>query len=61
MTASQQAKKHGLKNLKQVSEMTGVGESTLHNWHKNKTKLFEIVLYGCKTHLENESKPMYVD
>lgn len=47
MTPSKQAKSAGLKSLTQVSELTGVGLSTLNNWHKDKPKLFKIVLYGC--------------
>jgi len=47
MTPSQQAKAAGLKNLTQVSEMTGQSLQTLTNWHKNKHGLFRIVLLGC--------------
>ena len=48
MTASQQAKAEGLKNLSQVSKMTGQSLQTLSNWAKNKPELFKIVLLGCK-------------
>jgi hypothetical protein len=51
MTASQQAKSTGLKNLLQVTELTGVRAQTLINWHKNKPKLFNIVLLGCLVQL----------
>jgi hypothetical protein len=51
MSASQQAKSIGLKNLSQVSQLTGVGLNTLINWHKNKPKLFNIVLLGCLVQL----------
>ena len=47
VTPSQQAKELGCKSLKEVSVMTGVSEQTLINWHKNKPKLFKIVLIGC--------------
>jgi len=49
MTASQQAKAAGLKNLLQVTELTGTRAQTLINWHKNKPDLFAIVLAGCAT------------
>ena len=48
MTPSQQAKAAGLKNLAVVVEMTGVSYQTLLNWHKNKPRLFAVVLMGCK-------------
>lgn len=47
MTPSQQAKAAGLKSLLAVSEITGVSLQTLTNWHKNKPKLFSVVLAGC--------------
>ena len=55
MTASKQAKAAGLKSLAQVSEMCGIKENgqpvvsvtTLHNWHKNKPKLFALVVSGA--------------
>lgn len=55
MTASKQAKAAGLKSLAQVSEMCGIKENgqpvvsvtTLHNWHKNKPKLFALVVAGA--------------
>lgn len=58
MTASKQAKAAGLKSLAQLSEMCGIKENgqpvvsvtTLHNWHKNKSKLFALVLAGAKDH-----------
>jgi len=48
-TASKAAKEAGLKNLSQVSEMTGQSLQTLTNWFKNKPELFEVVLIGCKS------------
>lgn len=47
MTASKQAKELGLKSLNQVSELTEQSLQTLINWHKNKPKLFDIILNGC--------------
>jgi hypothetical protein len=47
MTPSQQAKAAGLKNLLQVSELTGVSIQTLSNWAKDKPLLFSVVLAGC--------------
>ena len=54
MTASEQAKAAGLKNLKQVAEMTGVRANTLHNWHRRKPLLFTVVLIGCVKLMERE-------
>jgi hypothetical protein len=48
MTASQQAKAAGLKNLKQVSDITDTSVQTLNNWHKHKPKLFIVTLLGAK-------------
>tara|TARA_R110002049_G_scaffold294788_1_gene481719 strand:+ start:752 stop:1168 length:417 start_codon:yes stop_codon:yes gene_type:complete len=48
MTASKDAKKIGLKGLMRVSQETGQSMQTLINWHKNKPKLFNTVLFGCK-------------
>ena len=54
MKAHELAKQHGLKSLKQVSELTGQSSQTLLNWHKDKPLLFEIVLLGCKKKLDNQ-------
>ncbi len=57
---SAKAKAVGLKNLKQVSNMTGVSEQTLINWcnstgtRSDKTELFNIVLLGCVSKLISE-------
>jgi len=48
MTPSQQVKSVGLKSLTQVSELTGVSLQTLSNWYKDKPKLFNVVIEGCK-------------
>jgi len=45
---SQQAKAAGLKSLAAVSALTGVSRSTLNDWHRDKPKLFKVVLEGCK-------------
>jgi hypothetical protein len=55
MTASQQAKAAGLKNLKQVSELTDTSVQTLNNWHKHKPKLFAVVLLGVKVAITQHS------
>lgn len=47
ISPSQQAKIMGLKNLKQVSNMTDTSLHTLINWHRDKPELFKIVLLGC--------------
>lgn len=47
MSPSQIAKAEGLKSLAQVSEFTGVSVQTLINWHKNKPRLFDVVVIGC--------------
>ena len=54
MTASQLAKRMGLKSLKELSEHTGASLQTLINWHNNKPELFYIVLLGCVTKLINQ-------
>jgi len=51
MTASKQAKELGLKNLTQVSELTGKSLQTLTNWFNDKPELFEVVLLGCAAKL----------
>jgi hypothetical protein len=47
MTPSQQAKDAGLKSLTQVMDKTGVSLQTLTNWHRDKPKLFAVVVAGC--------------
>lgn len=56
MTPSQQAKAAGLKSLTQVSELTGVSLQTLTNWHRNKARLFAVVLAGCKALIAADDK-----
>ena len=47
MTPSQQAKSAGLKSLTEVKSITGVSLNTLTNWHRDKHRLFKVVLAGC--------------
>ena len=47
MTAAEQAKKAGMKSLAEVSQMTDIRFQTLNNWHKNRPKLFRLVILGC--------------
>lgn len=53
LTPSQQAKAAGLKNLRQVEELTGQSAQTLTNWHRDKPELFRIVLLGCVSEQSN--------
>lgn len=46
-SASQQCKQSGLSSLAEVSRMTGQSVQTLHNWHKNKAALFNVIVVGC--------------
>lgn len=54
MTAAQQAKEAGLKNLSQIKELTGVSLQTLTNWHDNKPDLFAVVVAGCVSQTKGE-------
>ena len=47
MKTSEKAKAAGLKNLAELSEITGQSPQTLGNWNKNKPELFAIVLLGA--------------
>ena len=47
MTPSEQAKHAGLKSLTQAMEISGVSLQTLTNWHRDKPKLFYVVIIGC--------------
>jgi len=49
MSPAQTAKAYGLKSLTQVSEISGVSMATLNNWHREKEKLFNVVLLGCQS------------
>ena len=47
MSPSEQCKAAGLKSLAQLVAITGVSEQTLINWHRNKPRLFEVVIAGA--------------
>lgn len=47
ISASQYVKQRGLKNLTEVSNMTGKPCQTLRNWYRDENDLFEIVITGC--------------
>jgi hypothetical protein len=47
MTPSQQCKAAGLKSLAELVKISEVSEQTLINWHRDKPKLFKLVLAGA--------------
>lgn len=47
MKPSEKCKAAGLKSLAELSEISGESVQTLNNWHKNKPKLFDLVLRGA--------------
>ena len=47
VTPSQQCKAAGLKSLAELVEATGTSEQTLINWHRDKPKLFDVVIAGA--------------
>jgi len=47
MKTSEKAKAVGLKNLAELSEITGQSTQTLRNWDENKPELFAVVLEGA--------------
>lgn len=44
---SQQCKQAGLKSLAELVRASGVSEQTLINWHRDKPKLFELLICGA--------------
>ena len=44
---SEQCKAAGLKSLAELVEATGTSEQTLINWHRDKPKLFDVVIAGA--------------
>lgn len=54
-TAAKDAKAAGLKSLAEVSEMTGIGRETLRIWHRDRPKLFDVILAGCVAKRETHS------
>lgn len=47
MTPSEQCKQAGLKSLAELVRISEVSEQTLINWHKNKPRLFTVVVAGA--------------
>lgn len=47
MAPSEQCKAAGLKNLEQLSQITGVSVQTLVNWSRAKPRLFQVVILGA--------------
>ena len=47
ITPSQQCKQAGLKSLAELVDTTATSEQTLINWHRNKPKLFAVVIAGA--------------
>lgn len=47
MTPSEQCKAAGLNSLAQLSRISGVSVQTLINWHRNKPRLFAVVVAGA--------------
>ena len=47
MTPSQQCKAAGLKSLAELVRISEVSAQTLINWHKNKPRLFSVVVAGA--------------
>ena len=41
-------KNAGLKSLVELSQITGESQQTLINWHKNKPRLFAVVVAGAQ-------------
>lgn len=54
MTPSEQCKQAGLKSLDEVSKLSGQSVQTLINWHKNKPKLFMLLILGCIVEKTNQ-------
>ena len=47
MTPAEKCKEAGLKNLAELSEITGRSTRTLQHWSDNEPDFFEIVLFGA--------------
>lgn len=47
MTPSEQCKAAGLESLAELVKISWVSVQTLINWHKNKPRLFEVVVSGA--------------
>lgn len=46
MKPSEIAKNHGLKGLKEIEELTGISRQTLIKWHKDRPRLFDVIVKG---------------
>jgi len=55
MKPSEKCKQSGLSSLKELAEISGESVQTLNNWHKNKPRLFELVILGSVTKKGNMS------
>ena len=53
MKAHQEAKAAGMKSLAHMAELTGEPAEKLRRWHRDRPRLFSIVLFGCQKVLEN--------
>ena len=42
-------KKAGFKSLRNVSKLSGIGESTLYQWYEKKPTMFNLVVHGLVT------------
>lgn len=51
MSPSKQAKAAGLKSLREVVRVAGVGESTLYQWGHTRPELLEVVILGVAAKL----------
>ena len=49
MSALEECKKAGLKNLDEMAKISNVKERTLYNWFKKNHQGFTILLLGCVT------------
>jgi len=53
VSPSQQCKAAGLRSLKQLSEVCGESEHTLYNWHKNRPKVFAMLIVAALLEFED--------
>ena len=54
MSASREAKKAGLRSLRQMSMITGKPERTLYDWFNDDPKMFHVALLGCVERLKQD-------
>lgn len=47
MTPSEQCKSAGLRSLAELSRITGCSVQLLINWHRERPKLFDVVVAGA--------------